>query len=146
MFKIPEAARVTLLATNSRVKRPEPTVRAPRAAASVASAGSARSGVAATPSRRAAYQVAPPPAGRDAHGAAKHPAAAPSNPNGRAVRVASRHHHPRVKRRLPKTTHIAARNLLEIKVLPQGLKALAEFDTGREIRSERLCLNWVFWI
>jgi hypothetical protein len=53
VFKIPEAARVTLLATNSRVKRPEPT------------------------------------AGRDAHGAAKHPAAAPSNPNGRAVRVAS---------------------------------------------------------
>jgi hypothetical protein len=89
VFKIPEAARVTLLATNSRVKRPEPTVRAPRAAASVASAGSARSRVAATPSRRAAYQVAPPPAGRDAHGAAKHPAAAPSNPNGRAVRVAS---------------------------------------------------------
>src|SRR6478736_2935921 len=47
VFKIPEAARVTLLATNSRVKRPEPT------------------------------------AGRDAHGVAKHPAAAPSNPNGR---------------------------------------------------------------
>src|SRR6202171_3985001 len=29
-----------------------------------------------------------------------------------------RHHHPRVKRRLPKPAHIAARDLLEIKALP----------------------------
>src|ERR1700680_4453070 len=32
-----------------------------------------------------------------------------------------RHHHPRVKRRLPKTTHIAARDLLEIRALPHQL-------------------------
>ena len=29
-----------------------------------------------------------------------------------------RHHHPRVKRRLPEPAHIAARDLLEIKALP----------------------------
>jgi hypothetical protein len=89
VFKIPEAARVTLLAANSRVKRPEQTVPAPRAAKNVASVVSARSRVAATPSRRAGHQVASPHAGHGAHGAAKHAAAAPSNPNGRAVRVAS---------------------------------------------------------
>ncbi len=32
-----------------------------------------------------------------------------------------RHHHPRVKRRLPETAHIAARDLLEIKALPHQL-------------------------
>ena len=89
VFKIPEAARVTLLAANSRVKRPEQTIPAPRAAKNVASVVSARSRVAATPSRRAGHQVASPHAGHGAHGAAKHAAAAPSNPNGRAVRVAS---------------------------------------------------------
>ena len=81
--------RVTLLAANSRVKRPEQAVPAARAAENVASAVSARSRVAAKPSRRAAHQVASPHAGRGAHGAAKPAAAAPSNPNGRAVRVAS---------------------------------------------------------
>ena len=89
VFKIPEAARVTLLATNLRVKRPEQTVPAPRAAENVASAVSARSRVAAKPSRRAAHQVASPHAGRGTHGASKPAATAPSNPNGRAVRVAS---------------------------------------------------------
>jgi peptidoglycan/xylan/chitin deacetylase (PgdA/CDA1 family) len=89
VFKFPEAARVTLLATNLRVKRPEQTVPAPRAAENVASAVSARSRVAAKPSRRAAHQVASPHAGRGTHGATKPAATAPSNPNGRAVRVAS---------------------------------------------------------
>src|SRR3977135_743932 len=32
-----------------------------------------------------------------------------------------RHHHPRVKRRLPKPAHIAARDLLEIEALPHQL-------------------------
>src|SRR6266567_5846309 len=32
-----------------------------------------------------------------------------------------RHHHPRVKWRLPETAHIAARDLLEIKALPHQL-------------------------
>src|SRR5258705_2986112 len=41
-----------------------------------------------------------------------------------AIKVAvqqKRHHHPRVKRRLPETAHIAARDLLEIKALPHQL-------------------------
>src|ERR1700731_4012179 len=41
-------------------------------------------------------------------------------PTGIAVQQ-KRHHHPRVKRRLPKTTHIAARDLLQIKALPHQL-------------------------
>src|SRR3981081_2790065 len=34
-----------------------------------------------------------------------------------------RHHHPRVKRRLPEPAHIAARDLLEIEALPHQLNA-----------------------
>jgi peptidoglycan/xylan/chitin deacetylase (PgdA/CDA1 family) len=88
VFKIPEGVRVTLLATNSPVKRTEQMAAAPRAAEKVAGAISARSWVAATPSRHAAHQVPTSRGGHGARGAAKH-AAAPSKPNGRAVRVAS---------------------------------------------------------
>src|SRR3984893_10921587 len=50
-------------------------------------------------------------------------AAGPGNPPPRIqpTRIAvqqKRHHHPRVKRRLPETAHIAAHDLLEIKALP----------------------------
>src|SRR5205823_4214469 len=41
-------------------------------------------------------------------------------PAGIAVQQ-KRHHHPRVKRRLPEPAHIAARDLLEIKALPHQL-------------------------
>src|ERR1700716_4215924 len=55
-----------------------------------------------------------------------------------------RHHHPRLKRRLPKTTHIAARDLLEIKALPHQLndkpRDMAFRHEVLHIRRQQQCL------
>src|ERR1700730_10999542 len=55
-----------------------------------------------------------------------------------------RHHHPRVKRRLPKTTHIAARDLLQIKALPHQLndkpRDMAFRHEVLHIRRQQQCL------
>ena len=55
-----------------------------------------------------------------------------------------RHHHLRVKRRLPKTTHIAARDLLEIKALPHQLndkpRDMAFRHEVLHIRRQQQCL------
>src|SRR6202048_1174099 len=55
-----------------------------------------------------------------------------------------RHHHPRVKRRLPKTTHIAARDLLEIKALSHQLndkpRDMAFRHEVLHIRRQQQCL------
>ena len=55
-----------------------------------------------------------------------------------------RHHHPRVKRRLPKTTHIAAHDLLEIKALPHQLndkpRDMAFRHEVMHIRRQQQCL------
>jgi len=88
VFKIPEGVRVTLLATNSPLKRTEQMAATVRAAEKVAGAISARSWVAATPARHAAHQVPTSRRGHGARGAANH-AATPVKPSGRAVRVAS---------------------------------------------------------
>src|SRR5665811_1358744 len=55
-----------------------------------------------------------------------------------------RHHHPRVKRRLPETAHIAARDLLEIKALPHQLndkpRDMAFRHKVLHIRRQQQCL------
>ena len=55
-----------------------------------------------------------------------------------------RHHHPRVKRRLPEPAHIAARDLLEIKALPHQLndkpRDMAFRHEVLHIRRQKQCL------
>src|SRR5258708_2044643 len=60
------------------------------------------------------------------------------------LRAVKRDNHPRVKRRLPKTTHIAARDLLEIKALPHQLndkpRDMAFRHEVLHIRRQQQCL------
>src|SRR4029077_10109840 len=55
-----------------------------------------------------------------------------------------RHHHPRVKRRLPETAHIAPRDLLEIKTLPHQFndkpRDMAFRHEVLHIRRQQQCL------
>jgi peptidoglycan/xylan/chitin deacetylase (PgdA/CDA1 family) len=89
VFKLPEAARVTLLAATSPASRPQQTAQPPRAAEQLVSAVSAKSrtapGTQAARWKHAARQN-PHPAGHAVHGASKR---ADAKQSGRAVRLAS---------------------------------------------------------
>src|ERR1700731_308005 len=76
-------------------------------------------------------------------------AAGPGNPPRRIqpTRIAvqqKRHHHPRVKRRLPETAHIAPRDLLEIEALPHQFndkpRDMAFRHEVLHIRRQQQCL------